>query len=98
MDLHAKLLAQEPALLAFAGRLTDDEQEAQALVRLTMEEALADPGDDGPSQVRLFAIMRRAFHSIARRSTARRARGSPGNGVWNPARAATFARPEEPVS
>ena len=85
MDLQEQILALEPALLAFAGRLTDDAQEAQALVRLTMEEAMAEPGDEPPTQVRLFPIMRRAFHSIARRSTARRARGSPGNGVWNPA-------------
>ena len=99
-DFDADLLALEPALLAFAGRLTDDVAEAQALVRLTMAEAQAEPSEDGgvPSQTRLFSIMRRAFHSIARRSTARRARGSPGNGVFNPARAATFARPEEPVS
>jgi DNA-directed RNA polymerase specialized sigma24 family protein len=102
IDRHAQILALEPALLAFAARLTDDPQEAEALVRLTFEEALAEP-DEGPdggdvSQSRLYSIMRRAFHSIARRSTARRARGSPGNGVFNPARAATFARPEEPVS
>jgi DNA-directed RNA polymerase specialized sigma24 family protein len=99
MDILADTAALEPALLAFAGRLTDDEAEAGALVRLTLAEALAEPSEDGgpPTQARLFAIMRRAFHSIARRSTARRTRGSQGSGTWDSARAATFSQPQDPV-
>ncbi len=92
----------QPALRAFADRLTEDDNEADSLVSLTVAEALKDQperaGDD-PRDTRLwlYSILRGAFHSVARRREQQRRRGAPTT-VWNADRAAAFAAPREPAS
>ncbi|MFI4936354.1 MAG: sigma factor [Caulobacterales bacterium] len=97
-DLRQEILALQPALRELALRLSDDEAEADDLVRITIVEALDHLGDDagGRTETRqwLFGILRGAFHSVARRRTFQRTRGSPGR-LWDPARAAAFAQPRE---
>ncbi len=101
-DLRQEILALQPALRAFADRLTQDGAEADSLVQLTVVEAMKDQpdrsaGDTRETQVWLYSILRGAFHSVARRRDQQRRRGAPTT-VWNADRAAAFAAPREPVS
>jgi DNA-directed RNA polymerase specialized sigma24 family protein len=100
-DLRQEILALQPALRAFADRLTQDDNEAHSLVDLTMVEAMKDQpalaGDETrDTRLWLFSILRGAFHSVARRREQQRRRGAPTT-VWNADRAAAFAAPREPA-
>jgi len=77
-ELRLEILALRPALRAFADGLTADDDEASDLVHLTMAEALVDGNEPARSQGArswLFGVMRREFHSVARRRQISRARG-----------------------
>lgn len=92
----------QPALRAYADRLTTDENESASLVHLTVLEALADQparADDDQRDTRLwlFGLLRGAFHSVARRRDQQRRKGAPTT-VWNADRAAAFAAPREPAA
>jgi DNA-directed RNA polymerase specialized sigma24 family protein len=98
-DLRREILALQPALRAFADRLTPDDNEAHGLVHLTVLEALADrpertAADQRDTRLWLFGLLRGAFHSVARRRELQRRRGAPTT-VWNADRAAAFAAPRE---
>jgi DNA-directed RNA polymerase specialized sigma24 family protein len=100
--LRQEILALQPSLRAFADRLTTDDNEANGLVDLTVLEAMRDQPDRTADHGRdtqqwLFGILRGAFHSVARRRDQQRRRGAPTT-VWNPARAAAYAAPREPLS
>jgi len=100
-DLRQEILALQPALRAFADRLTEDDTEAHSLVCLTVAEALKNQAErvsDVPRDTRLwlYSILRGAFHSVARRRELQRRRGAPTT-VWNADRAAAFAAPREPA-
>lgn len=100
-DLRQEILALQPALRAFADRLTQDDNEAHSLVHLTVVEAMKDQPDRAGDETRdtrlwLFSILRGAFHSVARRREQQRRRGAPTT-VWNADRAAAFAAPREPA-
>jgi len=96
IDPRAQILASEATLLAYAGRLTADDREARDLVQLTLQAALDDArlGEGGApvSETRLFGLLRGAFHSVARRRSMQRERGSAGR-LWQPDRAEAFANP-----
>jgi len=97
VDSRAQILASEATLLAYAGRLTSDEREARDLVQLTLKAALEDDGrfadgDSPVSDTRLFGLLRGVFHSVARRRSTQRERGSVGR-LWQPDRAEAFANP-----
>ncbi len=94
---RAEILALEPALQSYAARLAADEVEAEQLVRLTLDAALdgeATPPEDADADKRvwLFGILRGVFHSVARRRSMHRERGSAGR-MWQPDRAEAFASP-----
>jgi DNA-directed RNA polymerase specialized sigma24 family protein len=100
-NLRQEILALQPALRAFADRLTQDDGEADTLVGLTVAEAMKDQPERAGDETRdtrlwLFAILRGSFHSVARRREQQRRRGAPTT-VWNADRAAAFAAPREPA-
>ena len=71
-----EVLALQPALMDSAVRMSKDEAEAHHLVLLTIDEALAcETRPDIDTRVWLFGRLRVAFHSIARRRSARQERG-----------------------
>jgi DNA-directed RNA polymerase specialized sigma24 family protein len=91
-DLRQEILALEGPLLTYASRLSEDEVEAKHLVALTMQTALegeARPPAGGDTKIWLFGLMRSAFHSVARRRSTSRERGSAGR-QWRPDRAEAF--------
>ena len=101
-DLRQDILALQPVLRDYAGRLTEDGEEADRLVQLTLASALGEQpelADLGTRDTKLwlFGLLRGAFHSVARRRDTRRGRGAPA-AVWNADRAAAFAAPRDPVS
>ena len=77
--LRQEILQLQPALMECATRLSRDDNEAHHLVHLTMVEAFAageTRADDGAdTRLWLFGLLRVAFHSVARRRTARQERG-----------------------
>ena len=101
-DLRQEILAHQPALRAFAGRLTENETEAERLTQLTMTAALGEQpelaqDDDRDTRLWMFGLLRGVFHSVARRRDHSRGRGAPA-AVWNADRAAAFAAPREIIS
>ena len=101
-DLRQEILALQSALRAFAGRLTEDENEAERLTHLTMTAALGEQpepaqGEERDTRLWLFGLLRGVFHSVARRRDHSRGRGAPA-AVWNADRAAAFAAPREIIS
>lgn len=100
--LRQEILALQPDLRAFAGRLTTDDVEAERLVDLTLTDALGDrpvQADDDERDTRqwLYGLLRGAFHSVERRRDQNRRRGAPVV-VWNPSRAAAYAAPVDPLA
>lgn len=92
IDLRQQILGLQGPLQAYATRLSEDEDEARELFQFTMRTALdggARPPQGGDTKLWLFGLMRRAFHSVARRRGAQRERGSAGQ-QWRADRAEVF--------
>ena len=93
-DLRQEILALQPALAAYAGRLAPDEAEARQLVNITLLRALdgevAPPPGGIDTRAWLFGMLRGAFHSVARRRANQRERSSVGR-LWSADRADAFA-------
>lgn len=92
IDLRQEILGLQEPLQAYASRLSDDDEEARELFQFTMRAALDDearPAEGNDTRLWLFGLMRRAFHSVARRQAASRERGSAGQ-QWRADRAEAF--------
>jgi DNA-directed RNA polymerase specialized sigma24 family protein len=75
-EKRQEILALEPRLLDWAGRMTRDANEAQALVRETLAAARASAlaaDDEVAVEVWVFRLLRQQFHSLERDRHHRRA-------------------------
>ena len=96
ITLRQEIDALQQPLEVYAARLAGDDDEARDLVRFTLHTALDDRTrlPDGDTKLWLFALMRQAFHSVARRRATLRERGSAGQ-QWRADRAEVFVQAEK---
>lgn len=95
-ELRHEILALEGPLLTYAAQVCDDPEEARDLVQLTLRSALdagACPRAGGDTRLWLFALMRHAFHSVARRQGISKERRATAQ-QWRAERAAAFTLAE----
>ncbi|HEY3799544.1 MAG TPA: hypothetical protein VGL58_14420 [Caulobacteraceae bacterium] len=91
-ELRREILGLEDQLLIYARRLTQEDGEAEQLVQRTLQAALEEgvsPPEGGAMLVWLYGLTRKVFHSVERRRSTSRERGT-ANRQWRADRAEAF--------